>query len=496
MRNHTAPLHELDAILRNEFVFFIMKVFKTVSPGEPFLENWHIEAMAHYLLKVVRGETRRLIITIPPRHLKSICTSVALPAFILGQDPTRRMICVSYSTDLAVKHANDFRTVVKSDWYRRLFPATRIDPAKDTQTEIMTTRKGFRLATSVGGTLTGRGGNLIIIDDPIKPDEAMSDTTRERLIEWCGNTLLSRLDHKEQGAIILVMQRLHVGDLVGHFLAQGGCEHLNLPAIAEVEETIEIGPERYHVRQVGDLLHAARESRATLDLQKAGMGSAKFAAQYQQAPVPPGGNMIKWEWFHWYDPKEITFKEVVISWDTAIKPTELADYSVGTVWGARGDFSYLIDVIRERLDFPALRRKVIEVYQRWRQSHTPTILVEDAGSGASLIQELGDHQIPVIPIRPEGDKVMRLNAQLAKIEGGAVHLPRQAPWLDNLRSEVLAFPHGLHDDQVDSMSQALNWMSRPRKTPFEYDFDLGGGGIGAARLGAPSADEMGWLLGR
>ena len=163
------PAHVLDAILRTDFVSFIRKVFHTVSPGDPFLENWHIEAMAHHLLKVVRGETRRLIITIPPRHLKSICTSVALPAFILGHDPTRRMICVSYSTELAIKHANDFRTVMKSDWYQRLFSATRIDQAKDTQTEIMTTRKGFRLATSVGGTLAGRGGNVIIIDDPIKP---------------------------------------------------------------------------------------------------------------------------------------------------------------------------------------------------------------------------------------------------------------------------------------------------------------------------------------
>jgi predicted phage terminase large subunit-like protein len=458
MAGLTSPVSTrvLDAILRTDFVSFIRKVFQTVSPGERFLPNWHIEAMAHHLLRVVSGETRRLVITIPPRHLKSICASVALPAFILGRDPTRRTICVSYSQDLAVKHANDFRTVVKSDWYQRLFPGTRIDPAKDTQTEIMTTRKGFRLATSVGGTLTGRGGNLIIVDDPIKPEEAMSDTTRERSIQWCGNTLLSRLDHKEQGAIILVMQRLHVGDLAGHFLAQGGCDHLNLPAIAEVEQTIEIGPGRDHVRKVGDPLHPARESRATLDLIKAGMGSASFSAQYQQSPVPPGGNMVKWEWFKWYDPDDLSFEEIVISWDTAMKPTELADYSVGTVWGVRGDLYYLIDVIRERLDFPALRRKVIEIYERWRRSHKPTILVEDAGSGASLIQELYDCDIPAKSIKPQGDKVMRLNAQLAKIEAGAVHLPRRAPWLEDLRAEVLAFPNGLHDDRFDLAGAELD----------------------------------------
>ena len=146
-----------------------------------------------------------------------------------------------------------------------------------------------------------------------------------------------------------------------------------------------------------------------------------------------------------------------------MKPTELAYYSVGTVWGVNGDFYYLLDLIRVRLDFPALKRKVIEVYERWQLSQKPTILVEDAGSGTSLAQELRDRNIPCVPIRREGDKVMRMSAQTAKIEAGAVHLPRKALWLDDLQSELLAFPHGLHDDQVDSISQALNWISRPRR---------------------------------
>jgi hypothetical protein len=158
------------------------------------------EAVELMLDKLMRNETRHLIITIPPRHLKSICTSVALPAYILGHDPTKRIICVSYSQELAVKHANDCRIVMNSDWYRRAFPRTRIDPSKNTETEFMTTERGFRLSTSVGGTLTGRGGDLIIIDDPIKPADAMSDTTRQRLIDWYGTTLLSRLDDKEKGA--------------------------------------------------------------------------------------------------------------------------------------------------------------------------------------------------------------------------------------------------------------------------------------------------------
>ena len=249
----------LRSILRRDLAAFVHKTFGTVSPGDSFSPNWHIEAICHELMKVLNGETKRLIISIPPRHLKSICTSVALPAWVLGQDPTRRIICVSYANELAVKHANDTRAVMASDWYANLFPATKIASQKNTETEIMTTKRGFRFSTSVGGTLTGRGGNLIIVDDPIKPADAMSDTTRERVNEWCGSTLMSRLDDKERDAIVLVMQRLHEGDLAGHLLQQGGWKHLNLPAIAEIEERIEIGRGRHHIRQVGDLLHPARE---------------------------------------------------------------------------------------------------------------------------------------------------------------------------------------------------------------------------------------------
>jgi predicted phage terminase large subunit-like protein len=175
--------------------------------------------------------------------------------------------------------------------------------------------------------------------------------------------------------------------------------------------------------------------------------------------------MISWDWFNWYNPNEPngpTVDDIVISWDTAMKPTELSDYSVGTVWGVRGDLYYLLDLVRARLDFPALKRKVIEVYERWARLQKPIILIEDAGSGTSLIQELYDHNIAAIGIRPEGDKVMRMSEQIAKIGAGAVHLPHHAPWLDDLKSELLAFPLGLHDDQVDSMSQALKWMSRSK----------------------------------
>src|ERR1700704_6688375 len=190
----TSEARALEAFLRNDFRVFVQKVFATLSPGQSYIRTWHVEAIAWQLERVRRGETRRLIINMPPRSLKSIAASVAFPAFALGHDPSRRIICVSYSGDLAKKHSNDFRAVLESPWYRSTFPDTRIGPYKNTETEIELTARGFRMATSVNGTLTGRGGNTIIIDDPLKPDDAFSEAKRTTANEWFKTTLLSRLD--------------------------------------------------------------------------------------------------------------------------------------------------------------------------------------------------------------------------------------------------------------------------------------------------------------
>jgi hypothetical protein len=286
----------LRVFLRNDFYAFVQKVFETVVPGVAFSRNWSTEAVAHALNRVVRGETTRLIINIPPRNLKSICASVALPAYLLGHDPTRKIIAVSYSDDLAAKFANDCRAVMQADWYKQTFPGTHIDKAKNTESESRTTERGYRLATSVGGTLTGRGGDIIIIDDPIKPQDAQSKSVRDKIIQWYENTLLSRLDDKVRGAIVIVMQRL-------------------------------------------------REPLSALGKQRDGMTPLVFSAQYQQRPIPLEGNIIKREWLRYFNgdlPRQ-DGDFFVLSWDTAMKSSELADYSVGTVWhgtvGPRGSAS-------------------------------------------------------------------------------------------------------------------------------------------------------------
>jgi predicted phage terminase large subunit-like protein len=447
------------AVLRSDLYCFIQAIFPIVSPNGAFVPNWHIEAIAFALTRVLRGEIKRLIITVPPRSLKSICASVAFPAFILGHDPRRRIICVSYSELLARKHANDCRAVMRSDLYTRLFPNTRISAGKDTELEFASTAGGSRLSASVGGTLTGRGGNVVIIDDPMKPQDAYSEVARESTKQWYANTLLSRLDDKMRDAIVLVMQRLHVDDLVGHLLEQGGWTHLDLPAIAETEHRIALGPSRSHLRRGGDLLHPEREPASVLDETKQAMGSLDFAAQYQQQPVADGGNVIKWKWFCFHDeaPPWQSGDKIILSWDTAMSGKELASYSVCVVLQVRGETAYVLDVVRERLEYPDLRRKVIELHGRWRRvGNDYALLIENKGSGMALIQELQREHIHAIAVDPEGDKVMRMNAQTARIEAGSVSLPSRAPWLDDFRREILAFPAGRYADQVDAFSQALD----------------------------------------
>lgn len=209
---------EYRAILRNDFYTFAERSFVELNPATEFGHNWHIEVMAQELERCRLGETKRLIVNLPPRSLKSHCGSVAFVAWLLGHNPSAQIICASYAQDLADKHAIDCRGLMNSDFYRRLFPATRLSPEKRAVADFLTTARGCRKATSVGGVLTGRGADFITIDDPLQPDKALSDTRRTAVNDWYDNTLCSRLNHKLTGCIILIMQRLHEDDLVGHLL--------------------------------------------------------------------------------------------------------------------------------------------------------------------------------------------------------------------------------------------------------------------------------------
>ncbi len=454
---------EYNAILRSDFGFFAQRCFSELNPQAAFATNWHLDIIAAKLTKVREGKIRRLIINLPPRHLKSLMASIAFPAWCLGHGPSAQILCVSYAQDLADKLARDCRSIMMSRWYQQVFP-TRLAPHRQAVQEFITTRQGYRLATSTGGVLTGRGADIILIDDPLKPEEALSEAQRQAANEWYDHTLYSRQNDKRHGAIVTIKQRLHEDDLIGHLLAQEPWEVLSFPAIAEGDEVHEIetiwGPQCF-TRGRGEALHPDREPLEVLGHIRRTIGEYNFAGQYQQSPAPLGGGLVKADWFKRYRENELPerFDRIVQSWDSANKVSELSDFSVCTTWGVKDKNLFLIGVFRRRLEYPALKRAVREQQSFF---HATVVLIEDKASGTQLIQELitdGCHG--VTRYQPTGDKTMRLHAQTAMIENGFVHIPETAPWLAEYLHELMVFPKGKHDDQANLTAQFLDWFKTP-----------------------------------
>ena len=458
--DHGLSVEEYDALTRIDFWIFVQRVFVELT-GEPFQDNFHIQELCAEVDRIRTESNVRLAVALPPRSLKSIIVSVALPAWLLGHDPGLEVVCVSYGQELADKLSTDCRRIMLTPWYRRLFPATRL--GRQAMDHLATTAGGKRYATSVGGTLTGMGADVIIVDDPMKPDEALSDAERSRANEWAQHTLFTRMNDKKNDRIVIVMQRLHEADMIGHVMELAKFELLAFPAIAADDEVHLIrtpfGTLR-HERKSGEALHPAREPLETLEKQRRFIGTAFFAAQYLQSPTPPGGGLVKIHWFQRFDlSRKPHFSRVVQSWDCASKSSQLSDYSVCTTWGVTAKEIYLLHVLRERLEYPELKRKV---RQHADQHQAGIVLIEDTAAGIQLIQELKYEDFARIKaFKPMHDKGMRMATQTPAIEAGRVYLPHEATWLPAYEHEMAMFPKGRYDDQVDSTAQALAYIGTP-----------------------------------
>ncbi len=461
-------LAEYDAATRADLYTFVQRVHATLNPGTPFLENWHVEMMCSELMAIYAGEHRRAIFNLPPRNLKSICISVAFVAWVLGQDPTRRFMVVSYGQELADKHARDCRTIMVSDWYRRLFSKTELVATRTAAHDFETTMGGGRMAGSRGGPITGRGAHFIILDDPIKAEEALTEVGREAAGSFVASTLINRHDDKINGAIIVAMQRLHEDDVSGRLLKTGRWRHICIPAIAQEDElwryTTPWGP-RLVRRAKGEALNPALEPLDILEDLRAIQGEHHFSAQYLQNPIPIRGDIVPIEKFIRYEPSELpeSFEETLFSIDTASKAHELANFSVVTHWGRKGKAIYLLGVWRFRATYFELKTRVRALAHDLRPMR---VLIEDTSAGQQLIQEFIHEGLPgVIACPAKGDKATRMSQAAILIEGGDVHIPGSAAWLAPYLHELAAFPNGAYDDQADSTSQALNWFRERRFEP-------------------------------
>ena len=358
------------------------------------MPNWHIDLIAEYLLAVQRGEIKRLIINMPPRALKSVCVSVAWPAWLLGHAPDSRILAASYASGLSLKHSLDCRVVLQSPWYQRIFPETRLVRGQNAREKFVTTARGYRLATSLGASVVGEGGNTLIVDDPLSPLQAMNAKGREHAQHWFEQTFASRLDNKNSGVMVLVMQRLHANDLSGFLLEKGGWEHLMLPALA-TQNTLHDFGSVFKKRVSGTALHAGRESKLLLARAKQELGSHAFAAQYQQQPIPEEGGMLRKYWLKRYSQLPFEPERHVQSWDTAIKSGAHHDASVCLTFAEKEGLSYLIDVQVLRLEYPQLKKAVVELANLFKPE---VVLMEDKASGQQLLQDLKrEAYLPLVP---------------------------------------------------------------------------------------------------
>ena len=402
---------------------------------------WFHKLLAHKLECVARGTIKRLIISMPPRHGKTELASIRFAPWFLGKNPDKNIALATYSAEFAEENSEKAREIVDSNIYREIF---NVSLKKDTVSRWRTQHGGNYYAVGIGGALTGRGANILIVDDPHKNrKEAESVVKRKDVWDWFASTAYTRLE--KDAAVVVIMTRWHDDDLVGRLLKSNEeWDILSFPAIAEKNE---------HYRKVNTPLWQEKYDLEALLKIKSAIGSREFTSLYQGAPSAAEGEIFKRDWWQYYlsPPTE---GRIIQSWDTAFKAKEQNDYSACTTWRINSNGFYLLHRWMDRVEFPDLKRKFIQLANEFKADE---INVEDKASGQSLIQELNrETSLPIIPVEPAGDKIARANGVTPIIEAGKVFLPEDAVWLDDYLANMSAFPNGMHDDDVDSTTQALS----------------------------------------
>ena len=443
------------AMLRNDFKSFLRYAFDSMQPGSEFVNGWYLDVLTDYLQAAAEGSIRRLIINLPPRCLKSFCASVAWPAWIMGNNPSAKIIAASHVGSLSVSHSIGTRDIMKCDWYQKVFDGTKFAGDQNTKERFSTTMYGMRLAASVGGSLLGEGGDFLILDDPHNPMDVHSKKARDDMIRWFESVFMTRINNRNKGVVVVVMHRLHTEDLTGYLLAKqpDTWTVLSLPAIATEDISIVSINNKIYRRQKGDSLHPALLSESVVEEIKQEVGSYAFGAHYQQCPVVYDNGLLSRDRLFYYYGVPSGNMAILQSWDTAVGCGDSGDYSVCSTWGRVDDKFYLLDVFRCRLTYPELKKHVCIMFSRW---NAEIVLVEDQSSGQQIIQEL-QAELPLVAFRSRLSKIDRFMSVLGVIEDGRVFLPSSAPWLECFVDELLSFPNGKYDDQVDTLVQLLQW---------------------------------------
>jgi predicted phage terminase large subunit-like protein len=437
---------------------YVRQAWPILEPARPFLPNWHIDLIVEHLETVTAGQTTRLLINVPPRYMKSLLVSVFWPTWEWITHPNRRWIFSSHSEALALKHSLDRRTLLQSDWYQRRWgDGVRLAVDQNVKGEFCNTARGTMIATSSGGSITGKGGDRIVVDDPHQPTQIDSDLQREGVLEYFRRTLSTRLDDKKRGAIVVVMQRLHERDLSA---CCRDLQYVDVCLPAEAETRIEIPfprSGRVHIRDTGDLLWPSRDSRQVLDEQRMLLGPADYAAQYQQQPAPASGGLFKQEWFAtaFVDAAPIDARRAR-GWDTA--GTEgSGDWTCGVKIAEKEGRFYVEDVQRQQLGPNGVDALIRVTAEMDGQACAQREEKEGGSAGVAVIaartKTLAGFDYAGVEI--SGSKVTRCKPFRAQCEAGNVRIVRGA-WNADYLHELCGFPIAKHDDQVDASSCAFN----------------------------------------
>jgi len=449
---------------------YVAQAWQVVEPNALFTPGWHIDAICEHLVAITRRQIRDLIISVPPRHGKSRTASVMWPTWSWIEKPGLKWLTSSYAQSLSTRDSVDSRHLIQSPWYQaRWGQCFQLIGDQNEKTRYENDNAGYRLATSVEGSNTGEGGDVIVCDDPHNVLEAHSEVTRKATCKWWDEVMSTRRNDPKKSARVIIMQRVHEQDLAGHLEAKdAGYETLVLPT--EYSASRIVLPSRIGWRDPrsleGELLWPDRFGPEQVAQARIDLGSYGFAAQHQQTPAPAEGGILKRGWWKYFRelPDLSRADDIILSLDCAFKGLADSDYVAMGGWARFGASCYLFDQIRERLDFPATIQAIRSFVARWPMIREK--LVEDKANGPAVVSSL-EHEIPgLIAVNPEGGKIARAYAVSHMVEAGNVFLPDPAiaPWVENFIRECASFPSG-YDDQVDQCTQALrrlhDQMSRP-----------------------------------
>ncbi len=451
----TSPEEKLlYAALAKSPSMFVEKCYNEIDGSYEYNETIASKLILDKLKIITEATEKRQIINVPPRCYKSTIISIAYTAWLLGQNPKLKILCISYGDDLAKDFSIKVRQIMKSDWYKKTFPKTRLKLWGQKDDHLETTKNGYRRAASIGGSLTGRGADIIIIDDPQKAQDILSERKRKTSNETFASTIISRMNDKTKCKIIVVAQRLHMDDFSGYVQKYGKWDVLAIPAIAEKDETYTLSDGSVINRKAGSVINPTTEPLEYLLEIREGMGDFHFSAQYQQKPIPEEGNIIKFKDFLLYDTIPSTNDmSIVQSWDMAEKPGKNNDFSVCVTAAICNNITYILDIERYKLEYTDLLNQV--KYMRNKHS-AQAIIIEDIGQASAIVKQLRSEGIGIIADRPTLSKTIRAAAITYKIRAGEVRLPKSAKWIKEFEDEISSFPFGRNDDQVDAFTQLVS----------------------------------------